>query len=163
LLNDLDNYSVHFYGPGAGNSGEFAVAAVNLFNGSYRAQFYPQIAGSYTVHVTLNGVDIKGSPYNAIVHPGEVKSSLCFTTIAGTPINNIAGITYFFTVQLVDVYGNHLTSFAQGTRVDVVARYQNHDSWLSPIAIPDASNWQAIYGRDIAGLAVDNGDGTMTA
>ncbi len=104
-------------------TGEFAVTAVSLSDGKYRAQFYPQIAGKYVVNVRLNGADISGSPYNAEVLPGEVKSSLCVTTISGTPINNIAGITYFFTVKLVDVYGNFLIASAKGTHVDVVAKY----------------------------------------
>lgn len=114
--------------------------------------------------MTLFNKDIKDSPYTVVVSPGEVKSSICTTTIPGTPINSIAGITYFFTIQLVDVYGNLLkNSPISETRIDVVARYQDHNSWLSPIAIPDAQNWQSIYGTDIAGLAVDNKDGTYTA
>ncbi len=52
---------------------------------------------------------------------------------------------------------------AKGTYVDIVAKYQNNNSWGSPIAIPDATDWQSIYGTDIAGLAIDNGDGTLTA
>jgi len=144
-------------------SGEFTVLAVGLSNGLYRAQFYPQIAGTYQVHVRIGAASIKGSPYTVVVLPGEVKSSICTTTIAGTPINNIAGITYFFDIQLVDVFGNLLTKSAPGTEIDVIVRYQNHNSWLSPIGLPDASNWQAVYGTDIAGLAIDNSDGTYTA
>jgi hypothetical protein len=91
------------------------VFAVGLGQGKYRMQFYPQLAGTYEVHVTLAGIDIQGSPYSVVVVPGEVKSSICTTSIPGTPINTVAGITYFFEIQLVDVFGNLLTSSATGT------------------------------------------------
>ena len=45
--------------------------------------------------------------------------------------------------------------------VAIMADYTDHDDWPSPIAIPDAADWQAVYGSNIAGIALDNNDGTM--
>ena len=91
-----------------------------------------------------------------LVLPGEVKSTLCYTTITGTPINNVAGITYFFEIQLVDVYGNLLITGGGDTMINILVNYLDHNSWLSEISMPDAQDWQAIYGTDIAGIAIDN-------
>lgn len=46
--------------------------------------------------------------------------------------------------------------------VAIMADYVDHTDWPSPISIPDAADWQAIYGTNIAGIAIDNNDGTMT-
>lgn len=71
-------------------------------------------------------------------------------------------MTQFFTIQLIDIYGNMRTSSINGTDVYIMAEYVNHNSWGSPIGIPDISNWIEIYGQDIAGIAEDNNDGTYT-
>ena len=42
----------------------------------------------------------------------------------------------------------------------MLAVYENHDSWPSPIGIADSADWQATYGTDIAGIAIDSGDGS---
>ena len=47
--------------------------------------------------------------------------------------------------------------------VSVVADYLDHNSYLSPIGVPDLPNWDLIYGFSIQGSATDNGDGTMAA
>lgn len=46
--------------------------------------------------------------------------------------------------------------------VAIMVNYVDHDDWPSAIGIADATNWQAIYGSNIAGIAIDNNDGTMT-
>jgi hypothetical protein len=61
------------------------------------------------------------------------------------------------------VYGNKLITGGTDTEISVLARYQDHNSWLSEINISDAQDWQAIYGTDIAGIAIDNKDGTFSA
>ena len=96
-----------FSGPDGGSSGQFFVTAVYQANGLYLAQFVPQIAGSYTVTVSLIGSQILGSPFEAVVYPGEVKSSLCYSSVDAVEITELrAGITYFFTITFVDIYGN---------------------------------------------------------
>ena len=67
----------------------------------------PQIAGEYTVTVSLLNIDIIGSGFTATVYPGEVKSSVCTSSVQAVDIAGLrAGITYFFTVTFVDIYGN---------------------------------------------------------
>lgn len=46
--------------------------------------------------------------------------------------------------------------------VAIMVNYVNHNEWPSPISIPDLSDWQAVLGSDITGIATDNNDGTMT-
>ena len=71
-----------------------------------------------------------------------------------------AGLTYFFTVQAVDIYGaSHYTSVPD-LDIEITAIYVDHDSWPSPIAIDDAADWQSTYGTNIAGIAIDNNDGS---
>lgn len=57
--------------------------------------------------VFLLGNHISGSPFAATVYPGEVKSALCHYTVTLEEIAELrAGITYFFTITFVDIYGN---------------------------------------------------------
>jgi hypothetical protein len=121
----------------------------------------PQIAGEYQVTVTLRDEEILGSPFTATVYPGEVKPSLSTTTIDSAEIAAIeAGITYFFTLQAVDIYGTLHYQSNPDLDISILVVYENHDSWPSPIGIADATDWQATYGTDIAGIAIDSGDGS---
>jgi hypothetical protein len=61
--------------------GTFYVNAIYQNAGIYQAQYVPEVAGNYVVHVRLNGLDIRGSPYNALVRPGEISSLNSYTTI----------------------------------------------------------------------------------
>lgn len=115
--------------------------------------------------VKLLDVEISGSPFNAIIYPGEVKSSLCTSTVDADEITELrAGITYFFTITFFDIYGNEHYQTMTDDMLDVaiLAEYEDHDAWPSPILIADASDWQANYGSNIAGIAIDNNNGKMT-
>lgn len=70
-------------------------------------------------------------------------------------------MTKFFNIDMIDIYGNPLTSSATTTDTEVLilAEYDNHAAWGSPIGVSDLTNWDYIYGRDIAGLAVDSNNG----
>ena len=75
-----------------------------------------------------------------------------------------AGTTYYFTTVLVDIYKNHLISNpAEGTKIEIKARYLNHDDWTSPIGVPDLKQWQQVFGKDIVGIASSNNDGTFSS
>lgn len=55
-----------------------------------------------------------------------------------------------------DIYGNLIgteTETNAETEVTIMALYQNHDDWTSPISSADLENWQQIYGTNIAGIA----------
>lgn len=90
-------------------------------------QYVPKTAGEYLVVVELNGVEIGTSPYPLTISPGEIAPQLCLTSISGTPIGLEAGITYFFTITLKDIFGNLKLSNDEGTLVEILANYVNHD------------------------------------
>ena len=117
------------------------------------------------MRISLLGSQIIGSPITAVVYPGEIKSAICTSTVSSAEILQFrAGITYFFTITFVDVYGNiHFQTMTDDMlNVSIMANYVNHDEWPSAISIPDAADWQAVYGTNIAGIAIENNDGTMT-
>lgn len=135
--------------------------AVYQSEGQYQAQYVPTIAGSYTVSVKLYGEDIIGSPYTVEVLPGEISSSKSFTTVTTSELSDFrAGKTYRFTLSLVDIYGNSLTSGDEQIQIKVLATYVNHDEWNSPVSVEDIPNWSQLYGMNIVGLTSDNQDGT---
>ena len=110
-------------------------------------------------------MELIGSPFSAVIYPGEVKSALCSTSVTASDILQLrAGITYFFTITFRDIYNNlhYQTLSDDDVKVDILATYVNHNEWPSPISIADSTDWQAVYGSDIAGIASDNNDGTMT-
>jgi len=157
LSNTDDLYSMQFTGP---TGGAFSVAGIYLDKGLYQLQYVPRVAGNYIVHITLLGVDIKGSPYNVVVMPGETSSSNSFTTVTNLALTQFeAGVTYLFQLQLVDIFNNYLVDGSQNDFIEVMALYQNNAAWPSPISIPDLANWQSIYGVDIAGLCSNNNNG----
>jgi hypothetical protein len=45
----------------------------------------------------------------------------------------VAGVTYLFQLQLVDIFGNHLIDGKQDNFIEVMAVYQNNAAWPSPI------------------------------
>ena len=153
---------MNFGGP---EHGTFYVNAVHLENGLYEAQYVPRVAGEYTVHVTLLGTDLSGSPYSLTVLPGEISSlkSNTVETVDSTVLAELeAGVTFLFDVQLVDIYSNDLISGQNGNEIEILALYEHHDAWPSHIAIPDYLNWEAVYGADIVGLSSDNNDGSYS-
>jgi hypothetical protein len=103
--------------------------------------------------------DIIGSPYDIEVFPGEISSTKSFTSISDEDLQELeAGSTYLFTVYLVDIYSNALTNGDQ--QIEILAEYEDHSEWPSPIDIPDLYNWQALYGANIAGITTKNQDGS---
>lgn len=135
----------------------------------------PQIAGRYTVSVKLwdnrikindevvtpNYYDIKGSPFDLEVLPGEISPSKSFTTVTAEAISQmVAGTTYRFTTQLVDIYGILLIGGENTQEIEIRANYLNHDEWPSPIGVADMTDWAFIYGRDIIGISSNNKDGS---
>lgn len=71
-------------------------------------------------------------------------------------------MTYFFTIKTRDIYNNIKSSYSNGTTVSIIAVYNDHTSYVSPIGVADISNWIQIYGQNIAGVAENNKDGTYT-
>jgi hypothetical protein len=66
--------------------------------------------------------------------------------LAAAPITATAGMTTFFTIQMIDIYGNTEVSSISGTSVTILASYVDHNTWVSPIGVSDITNWVQIYG-----------------
>jgi hypothetical protein len=163
LGNGDDDYAVAVVGPaeggacGAANCGSFDLSATHLEGGKFLAQYVPQYSGTYTLSVTREGDRISGSDWTLIVSPGALKPSECSHSIASTPVTVIAGATYFFTLTTRDMHANLAKTRRDGTDISIQALYVDHNSWSSPLAaVPDLTDWERVYGRDIAGLAVFN-------
>jgi hypothetical protein len=91
------------------------------------------------------------------VSPGEIAATTCSHSITSTPVALTAGVTYFFTLTTRDIHSNLIKIEMADTVIEVLAAYVDHNAWLSPLAgVSDLADWDRIYGRDIAGLAVFN-------
>ena len=51
--------------------------SVDLKNGTYYGTYVPLVAGTYTLAVTLNGVDVADSPYNVFVDYADTAGRRC--------------------------------------------------------------------------------------
>jgi hypothetical protein len=120
----------------------------------------PVEAGSYTVTITKDGDPVSGSPFEGVlVLPGELDPAESSHSISAPPVTITAGVTYFFRVTTRDIYGNLVLSARNSTVIRVKAMYTHHDDWLSPLTgVPDLEDWDRIYGRDVAGLAMFKND-----
>lgn len=88
--------------------------------------------------------------------PGEVSSQKSYTDVQVSDLLNfVAGTTYSFKLELIDIYSNKITT-AKDDEVKIIARYKDHNDYTSPINVDDISNWRELYGSDIVGLATDN-------
>jgi hypothetical protein len=61
----------------------------------------------------------------------------------------IAGKTLFFDLIMNDLYGNLIMDHRDNTTIKIIATYINHNNWTSVISVPDLTNWQSTYGKDI--------------
>jgi hypothetical protein len=96
------------------------LAFTYLGGGNYTVSFNPYTAGSFKMHVLVNGQEIVGSPFDLTVVPGP--TSAVHTKITGTGISRaIAGIEAFFFVTLRDAqFNDRKSSLDQVVRVDDV-------------------------------------------
>lgn len=122
------------------STGTFYLTATYKANGLYEAHYVPQIAGDYVVNVMLYDdrvdidsvkgsgpkfTDIVGSPFNLVVTPGEISSALSRTSIiSDAQIDKmVAGTTYRFDIQLVDLYNNNLIDGEDAQKIEIKALY----------------------------------------
>jgi hypothetical protein len=80
-----------------------------------------------------------------------------------TPFSVKAGSTKFFTITTYDLYGNLEVSSYNTTDVSIYAQWVQSNAYVSPLSLPDLANWDTIYGKDVSGIALDNGDGTYAS
>lgn len=74
-----------------------------------------------------------------------------------------AGETKFFQIDTYDLWNNKQVKSYDDTSIHILARYQNHNGYMSHIGVADLPNWDTVYGKDIAGISVDRKDGTYAS
>ena len=109
--------------------------------------------------ITLLGVSISGSPFTVMISTGNLSATESTSTISA-PINIDAGSTYLFSIITKDLYGSSITTSGQSTQIAIMAYFQNANAFTSPISVADLTNWQQIYGLNIAGAVQNLGTGT---
>jgi titin len=98
------------------------------------------------------------------VNVGIGDISAKYSTISNLvlPFNGIAGNTITFTLELYDIFNN---KFVENPKDDpeiiVEAVFNNANSYISPIGIPDLTNWQNVIGMNFYGIIESNNDGTF--
>ena len=95
----------------------------------------------------------------SILSTGDLSATESTSTISA-PINIDAGSTYLFSIITKDLYGSSITTGGQSTQIAIMAYFQNANAFTSPISVADLTNWQQIYGLNIAGAVQDLGTGT---
>ena len=79
--------------------------------GLYYVVYTPQVSGTYTFTVSMNGSVIPTSPYNLVVSAGAIYPPHCTTTSnTAAATNSTAGASSGITLQLRDYYNNTVTS-----------------------------------------------------
>lgn len=157
--NQNDNYAITLVNKDGSGNGDLSFTAVYSGpTGKYSASYVPMKASVYTMSITLLGESISGSPFTVVVSTGDISATS--TTTVSTPINIDAGSTYFFSIVAKDLYSSLITTGGESTLISIMAYFQNANSYTSPISVADLTNWQQIYGTDIAGAVEDLGTGT---
>jgi adhesin/invasin len=84
-------------------------------NGRYNASYIPSATGTDNVVITLNGVNISGSPFTTTINPGSFDPSESTATVpAGT-----AGSATVISIQARDNFGNPVQASGQAVVVSV--------------------------------------------
>lgn len=159
LDNNDDNYQIALLGPEPGNTGDMTVTATYQSAGQYLANYVPIISGTYSLSISLLGIEIRDSPWVLIISPGEIEPTKSTTDIVAASQVLEAGMTYFFTITTKDVYDNLLVKGTEDANFEIVAEYVS-TTYTSPISIADYPQMAAEFGTDVAGIATDQEDGT---
>ena len=80
-------------------------SVVDLYNGTYLGTYVPLVAGTYTVAVTLNGLDVDASPYTVVVNYAPTAGRRCIATGAGL-VGSTSDQQSTFRVFMRDAFDN---------------------------------------------------------
>ena len=111
--------------------------------GSYVAQYYTTVSGSYSIRVTVNNTELPNQ-YQTQVSSGQVRASNS-SAVVELPSNRIivAGSTVTVTVTARDVFGNLITR--SDVQFGVLAEYVGSViTAVSAMAILDDSGFYAV-------------------
>jgi len=89
------------------NGGAAATSSSQNGDGSYSLTYNTTVAGTYTTTITINNVNILGSPFSTTINPAPFDPH--GTNTNGIETSVTAGDLNQFSVQLRDVYGNAIT------------------------------------------------------
>ncbi|HMA79153.1 MAG TPA: invasin domain 3-containing protein, partial [Candidatus Paceibacterota bacterium] len=95
---------------GGPNTGETFGAINDNLDGTYSTSYTPQDIGTDEITITLNSVEISGSPYSSTVTASDVSASN--STASASPTNLVAGNSSTVTVVLRDVSDNPITGLS---------------------------------------------------
>jgi len=139
--NDLDYETVALFDTHSLNcaSVNTDVACTYTSAGQYDCRYTPTESGACTLHLTISGTHITGSPFSVAVSPGEISASYCHAI--GIE-DGVAGSTQSFKIQAQDANGNNLTSGGHTFTSNLIDRH-------------------SVY-ADVAGSITDNTDGTYS-
>ena len=158
--NQQDNYTIILMNNDGSRNGDLAITAIyQRAVGIYSASYVPMKTRIFSMSITLLGVSISGSPFTVMISTGNLSATELTSTISA-PINIDAVSTYLFSIITKDLYGSSITTDSQSTQIAIMAYFQNANAFTSPISIADLTNWQQIYGLNIAGAVQDLGAGT---
>ena len=150
-------------GPGATTDGDVYGSSyydLGASDGTYRAQVTPIKPGTFKLYISLNGIEIKDSPFNVTVKIGKPSNVTSQLTGIAFPKNVLAGVSFEFTLELYDAFGNKLNAEPEiPIDIDSVALFQS-SSYTSPIGVPDIANFDTVTGKDFGGAVASNDDGT---
>ena len=164
VASSTDNYVISLQGPDGTNTGD--VTGTSTYDatgntGIYNAKYQPTKPGAYKLHVTLGGLEIKNSPFDVTVHIGEPSPTNSKIVGITFPYTGTAGINTEFTIELYDILNNKYTEEPEKDPIiTVVAKYQNSNSYTSPLNVPDLPNWETLIGKNFAGVVTSLSDGT---
>ena len=158
--NQQDNYAIILMNNDGSGNGDLAITAIYQGAvGIYSASYVPMKTGILSMSITLLGVSISGSPFTVMISTGDLSATESTTTISAL-ISIDAGSTYLFSIITKDLYGSSITTGGQSTQIAIMAYFQNANAFTSPISVADLTNWQQIYGLNIAGAVQGLGTGT---
>lgn len=85
--------------------GETVVTSPGMHDagGLYKFRYNPSVAGSYAVHVRINGADVQDSPFALVVRPTDAFGPLCLTEGTAEATTNA---TSSFTITSKDRFNN---------------------------------------------------------
>ena len=129
---------------GCNNKVWFTVVNAQVVGGgSYVAQYYTTVSGSYSIRVTVNNTELPNQ-YQTQVSSGQVRASNS-SAVVELPSNRIivAGSTVTVTVTARDVFGNLITR--SDVQFGVLAEYVGSViTAVSAMAILDDSGFYAV-------------------
>jgi len=114
---------------------------VDRADGSYNVAYIPVIAGTFNLHVTLDGYAVQNSPFKVQVSPSGASSKNSIAYGPGT-IEAIAGVDAPFTVEVRDAQDNVVLN---DSKIRVSAILRGPAAQLNSIV---ASNGDGTYGGE---------------